>query len=94
MYHNIGCISSPEVISRTGPDFIARYVGQTAPKTRDLLQKALGKVLLIEDVSGLNHEPYGTEALGELLQFISALSYPRTMVIILTDTVESMNILF
>ncbi|RBR06227.1 uncharacterized protein FIESC28_11137 [Fusarium coffeatum] len=93
IYYNLGCLSSPEVVSHTGPDFIGRYVGQTAPKTRDLLQKALGKVLLIDDVLGLNHEPYGAEALGEMVQFISGLSYPKTMVIILTDSVQNVNIL-
>ncbi|VUC19906.1 unnamed protein product [Clonostachys rosea] len=94
IYYNLGFLASSKVIQKTATDFIGQYVGQTAPKTRNLLQKHLGKVLLVDGAYGLNHEPYGREAQDEIIQFISELSYPRTMVIILVDSVRRMDLLF
>ncbi|KAG8667826.1 hypothetical protein FPOAC1_012665 [Fusarium poae] len=94
IYYNVGLLSSSEVVQKTPMDFIAQYVGQTAPKTRTQLEKALGKVLVINGASGLSHGQYGREALEEMLQFISSISYPRTIVIILSDSSKEIDVLF
>ncbi|CAG9990672.1 unnamed protein product [Clonostachys byssicola] len=94
IYYNLGLLSSSEVVQSTPMDFIAQYVGQTAPKTRKQLEKALGKVLVIDGASGLSRGQYGGEALEAILQFISSLSYPKIMVIILSDSSKELDVLF
>lgn len=59
------------VVSRQ--HFVAEYVGQTAPKTKALLQANLGKVLLIDEAYSLingERDQFGMEALTELNLFL------------------------
>ena len=61
-----------KVVSRV--DFIEQYVGQSAPKTKKLLQANLGKVLFIDEAYSLlndERDPYGMEALTTLNLFLS-----------------------
>lgn len=60
------------IVSRR--DFVAEYVGQTAVKTKKLLQDNLGKVLFIDEAYSLlndSRDPYGMEALTTLTLFMS-----------------------
>lgn len=61
-----------KVVSRQ--DFVAEYVGQTATKTKKLLNENLGKVLFIDEAYSLMNDvrdPYGLEALTTLNLFMS-----------------------
>jgi len=61
-----------KVVSRE--DFVAEYVGQTAPKTKNLLRDNLGKVLFIDEAYSLYQgiqDLYGKEALDTLNLFMS-----------------------
>jgi SpoVK/Ycf46/Vps4 family AAA+-type ATPase len=44
IYYDMGFLASAEVVECSASDLVAQYVGQTGPKTRKLLEKALGKV--------------------------------------------------
>ncbi|KAG5728814.1 NFX1-type zinc finger-containing protein 1 [Termitomyces sp. T112] len=48
VYYDMGLLSSPEVIECSASDLVGRYVEETGPKTKQLLEKALGRVLSIE----------------------------------------------
>jgi probable Rubsico expression protein CbbX len=70
--HRLGYIEKPKVISVTRDDLVGQYVGHTAPKTREVLKRAQGGVLFIDEAYYLyrpeNERDYGQEAIEILLQ--------------------------
>ena len=60
------------IVSRV--DFVGGYLGQTAIKTRKLLEGSMGKVVFIDEAYALSHgthDSYGHEALTELNRFMT-----------------------
>jgi SpoVK/Ycf46/Vps4 family AAA+-type ATPase len=55
-------------------DFVDKYVGGTAPRTKAFLDKCVGKVVFIDEaynlINGTNFDNYGKEALTGILQFM------------------------
>ncbi len=73
LLHQEGLLPSSKLIECTSTDLIAEYVGQTAPKTKAMIQKAMGGVLFIDEaytLAGGNGSAYnfGAEAVAELLK--------------------------
>jgi probable Rubsico expression protein CbbX len=70
--HRLGYIDKPKVVSVTRDDLVGQYVGHTAPKTRDVLKRAKGGVLFIDEAYYLyrpeNERDYGQESIEILLQ--------------------------
>ncbi len=70
--HRLGYIEQPKVVSVTRDDLVGQYVGHTAPKTREVLKRAQGGVLFIDEAYYLyrpeNERDYGQEAIEILLQ--------------------------
>jgi probable Rubsico expression protein CbbX len=70
--HRLGYIAKPKVVSVTRDDLVGQYVGHTAPKTREVLKRARGGVLFIDEAYYLyrpeNERDYGQEAIEILLQ--------------------------
>jgi probable Rubsico expression protein CbbX len=70
--HRLGYIERPKVVSVTRDDLVGQYVGHTAPKTREVLKRARGGVLFIDEAYYLyrpeNERDYGQEAIEILLQ--------------------------
>ena len=78
------------VVSRK--DFVAEYVGQTAIKTRKLLDNHRGKVLFIDEAYSLLNDmkdPFGLEALTELNQFMS--EHPNEIIIVFAGYKDKMQ---
>jgi probable Rubsico expression protein CbbX len=74
--HGLGYIERAKVVSVTRDDLVGQYVGHTAPKTRDVLKRALGGVLFIDEAYYLhrpeNERDYGAEAIEVLLQIMES----------------------
>lgn len=71
IYKELGILSSGHLVEASAKDLIAGYVGQTAIKTDELIQKALGGVLFIDEAYSLvdkNGQGYGQEAIDTLLK--------------------------
>ena len=70
--HRLGYIERSEVVAVTRDDLVGQYVGHTAPKTKDVLKRARGGVLFIDEAYYLhrpdNERDYGVEAIEILLQ--------------------------
>ena len=70
--HRLGYLRTPRLVSATRDDLVGEYIGHTAPKTKAVLQRALGGVLFIDEAYYLhrpeNERDYGQEAIEILLQ--------------------------
>ena len=70
--YRLGYIAKPKVVSVTRDDLVGQYVGHTAPKTKEVLKRAKGGVLFIDEAYYLyrpeNERDYGQEAIEILLQ--------------------------
>jgi len=70
--HRLGYIRRNHVVGVTRDDLVGQYIGHTAPKTKDVLKKAMGGVLFIDEAYYLyrpeNERDYGQESIEILLQ--------------------------
>jgi probable Rubsico expression protein CbbX len=70
--HRLGYIQRNHVVAVTRDDLVGQYVGHTAPKTKEVLKRAYGGVLFIDEAYYLyrpeNDRDYGVEAVEILLQ--------------------------
>ncbi len=70
--HRLGYIDRNQVVAVTRDDLVGQYVGHTAPKTKEVLKRAFGGVLFIDEAYYLyrpeNERDYGVEAIEILLQ--------------------------
>ncbi|WP_342397538.1 AAA family ATPase [Candidatus Chlorohelix sp.] len=70
--YELGYIRRNHVVVVTRDDLVGQYVGHTAPKTKEVLKKAMGGVLFIDEAYYLyrreNERDYGQEAIEVLLQ--------------------------
>jgi probable Rubsico expression protein CbbX len=74
--HRLGYIDEARVVACTRDDLVGQYVGHTAPKTKEVLRRAYGGVLFIDEAYYLyrpeNERDYGQEAIEILLQVMEA----------------------
>jgi probable Rubsico expression protein CbbX len=70
--HRLGYVRKGHLIAVTRDDLVGQYIGHTAPKTKEILKKAMGGVLFIDEAYYLyrpeNERDYGQEAIEILLQ--------------------------
>ncbi|NMM26211.1 MAG: CbbX protein [Glaciimonas sp.] len=70
--HSLGYVRKGHLIAVTRDDLVGQYIGHTAPKTKEVLKKAMGGVLFIDEAYYLyrpeNERDYGQEAIEILLQ--------------------------
>lgn len=70
--HRVGYVRKGSLVAVTRDDLVGQYVGHTGPKTKEVLRKASGGVLFIDEAYSLyrpeNERDYGVEAIEILLQ--------------------------
>ena len=96
MLHRLGYIRQNHVISVTRDDLVGQYIGHTAPKTKEIIKKAMGGVLFIDEAYYLykpeNERDYGQEAIEILLQTME--NYRDDLVVILAGYQDRMGTFF
>ena len=96
MLTQLGYLRKGQLVSVTRDDLVGQYVGHTAPKTKEVLKRAMGGVLLIDEAYYLyrpeNERDYGQESIEILLQFMEA--HREDLVVILAGYSDRMDVFF
>ena len=96
LLRELGYLRKGQLVSVTRDDLVGQYVGHTAPKTKEVLKRAMGGVLLIDEAYYLyrpeNERDYGQEAIEILLQFMEANR--EDLVVILAGYADRMDVFF
>jgi probable Rubsico expression protein CbbX len=94
--HRLGYIERNHVVAVTRDDLVGQYVGHTAPKTKEVLKRAYGGVLFIDEAYYLyrpeNERDYGVEAIEILLQVME--NERERLVVILAGYQDRMDEFF
>jgi probable Rubsico expression protein CbbX len=94
--HKLGFVRRGHVVSVTRDELVGQYIGHTAPKTKEILKKAMGGVLFIDEAYYLyrpdNERDYGQEAIEILLQVME--SQRDDLVVILAGYGDRMDKFF
>src|SRR5579875_2073766 len=94
--HRLGFVRRGQLVSVTRDDLVGQYIGHTAPKTKEVLKKAMGGVLFIDEAYYLyrpeNERDYGQEAIEILLQVME--NQREDLVVILAGYKDRMETFF
>ena len=94
--HRLKYIRRNHVVTVSRDDLVGQYIGHTAPKTKEILKKAMGGVLFIDEAYYLyrpeNERDYGQEAIEILLQIME--DHRDDLVVILAGYKDRMDTFF
>jgi probable Rubsico expression protein CbbX len=94
--HRLGYVREGHLVAVTRDDLVGQYIGHTAPKTREVLKRAMGGVLFIDEAYYLyrpeNERDYGQEAIEILLQVME--NQRDDIVVILAGYKDRMDTFF
>jgi len=96
LLHGMGYLRRGHLVSVTRDDLVGQYVGHTAPKTKEVLKRAMGGVLFIDEAYYLykedNERDYGAESIEILLQVME--NQRDDIVVILAGYKDRMDAFF
>ncbi|ODT56428.1 MAG: CbbX protein [Methylobacterium sp. SCN 67-24] len=94
--HRLGYVRKGHLVSVTRDDLVGQYIGHTAPKTKEVLKRAMGGVLFIDEAYYLyrpdNERDYGQEAIEILLQVME--NNREDLVVIMAGYADRMDRFF
>jgi probable Rubsico expression protein CbbX len=94
--HRLGYVRKGHLVAVTRDDLVGQYIGHTAPKTKEVVKKAMGGVLFIDEAYYLyrpeNERDYGQEAIEILLQVME--NQRDDLVVILAGYKDRMDTFF
>ncbi len=92
IFHSLGILSKGQLVEVDRGDLVAGYVGQTAIKTKDCINKAMGGVLFIDEAYSLTNRgenDYGAEAVDTLLKAME--DHRDDLIVIVAGYIEPME---
>jgi len=94
--HRLEYVRTGQLITVTRDDLVGQYIGHTAPKTKEIIKKAMGGVLFIDEAYYLykpeNERDYGAESIEILLQVME--NNRDDLVVILAGYKDKMDTFF
>ena len=94
--HGLGYVRKGHVVTASRDDLVGQYIGHTAPKTKEMLKRAMGGVLFIDEAYYLyrpeNERDYGAEAIEILLQVME--NNRDDLVVIFAGYKERMDVFY
>jgi SpoVK/Ycf46/Vps4 family AAA+-type ATPase len=94
IYRALGLLSKGQLVEVDRSELVAGYLGQTATKTQEVVGKALGGVLFVDEAYSLAGDQYGDEAIDTLVKemedhrddlVVVVAGYPAPMEVFLTS---------
>jgi len=96
MLHRLGYLRRGHLVAVTRDDLVGQYVGHTAPKTKEVVKRAMGGVLFIDEAYYLyrreNERDYGQESIEILLQVME--NDRDDLVVVLAGYADRMDVFF
>ncbi|MHB1533850.1 MAG: CbbX protein [Acidimicrobiales bacterium] len=96
LLHRLGYLKKGHLVSVTRDDLVGQYIGHTAPKTKEVLKRAMGGVLFVDEAYYLyrqeNERDYGQETIEILLQMME--NERENLVVILAGYKDRMDQFF
>lgn len=92
IYHSLGLLERGHLVETDRSGLVAGYVGQTAERTREIVESALGGVLLIDEAYALSRgkeRDYGREAIDTLVKLME--DHRQRFVVIVTGYPDEMT---
>lgn len=91
VFYDAGFLSEVKVLDCSASDLIGEYIGHTGPKVLQLMDKALGRVLLVDEAYRLAEGRFAQEALDEIVDAITKEKYYKKLIIILAGYENDIN---
>ncbi|KAF8854271.1 P-loop containing nucleoside triphosphate hydrolase protein [Acephala macrosclerotiorum] len=95
VYYDMGHLADPSVVECSASDLIGKYIGHSGPKTVKVFERALGRVLFIDEAyrltSGTNSCSYNSEVISELVDLLTKPKYAGKLIVILAGYSDEMN---
>ncbi|KAK7402704.1 hypothetical protein QQX98_011526 [Neonectria punicea] len=91
VYYDMGFLAGTDVHECSATDLIGSYVGHTGPKVQALLDKALGRILFIDEAYRLAEGHFAKEAIDEIVDCVTKPKYHNKLIIILAGYEKDIN---
>jgi SpoVK/Ycf46/Vps4 family AAA+-type ATPase len=97
VYYDMGFLSEASVIECSASDLVGKYMGYSCPKTAKMFERALGKLLFIDEAcrlaQGDSNSSFNSEVLSELVDLLTKPKFHGKLIVILAGYEEEMNYL-
>jgi SpoVK/Ycf46/Vps4 family AAA+-type ATPase len=91
VYYDMGFLDKAVVEECSATDLIGEYVGHTGPKVQKVLEKSLGRVLLIDEAYRFAEGRFAKEAIDEIVDCVTKPKYQGKLIIILAGYEHDIN---
>ena len=91
IFYDMGSLSTAEVVETSASDLVGEYAGGSGPKTKRLLESALGKVLFIDEAYRLGGSRWEASAVDELVDCLTKTQFIGKIVVVLAGYENEMN---
>lgn len=91
VFYDMGFLATAEVQECSATDLVGQYVGQTGPKVQQMLDRALGRVLFVDEAYRLGEGAFCREAIDELVDCLTKDRYYKKLIVILAGYEGEIN---